>query len=746
MTDDPNTIDLNTAWDNEIKPLAIVPLISALNTDFKEKTALFSPKQYMNTYTLCYNMSAQRNSYQSELYERHGETIASYLRDEVLPALQNCHDAHLLRETVRRWSNHKIMTRWMKMFFTYLDRYYVKYNNLPTLEQASHQYFKDIVYDAIKQDVSGAVMAMINQERDDGSVDSALLKSTINVFEVMGAGKLDVYENDFEQVLLESTRDFYASKASVWLSTDTTPAYLRRAETALEVEASRIRQYLSPSTENKVIEVMIDELLAAKQTELLEKEGSGCRALLQGELLGDLARMFNLFSRLKESGLQPMADLFKAHVASLGNELVDKGCAEEGAEEDEGRGKDGQADMQLIKDLLALHDKYLDMVNKQFDGNNQFQRALKEAFVVFMNKDLGKKKTPEIMSSFCDRILKTGGEKLSEEEIETYIEKIVQLFSYLTDKDVFADIYRTQLARRLLNDRSSSSDMEKFMISRLKMKCGAQFTAKMEGMLNDLAIGADHKADFAKYLSQKSFSQCDFSVTVLTGGYWPTYTPYDSITLPSTMSTCLQLFMEFYGEKTSKRKLQWYHVLGNATVKAIYGKKTYDFNVTTLQAVVIMAFNDVPPGETVTLEALAQRTNLAEDALKRVVHSLSCGKWKVLRKDGHPKIIKSTDTFKCNTSFSCDMRKIRIPMASLENTHNPKRVEEDRSFAIEAAIVRIMKARKTLSHQQLIGEVLTQLSFFRPNAQVIKKRIEALIEREYLERDTNNASVYNYLA
>lgn len=258
----------------------------------------------------------------------------------------------------------------------------------------------------------------------------------------MGAGKLDVYENDFERVLLESTRDFYSAKASVWLSTDTTPAYLCRAETALEDEASRIRQYLSPSTENKVIEVMIEELLAVKQTELLEKEGSGCRALLQGEQLGDLSRMFNLFSRLKESGLQPMANVFKTHVTSLGNDLVDKVRSEEGAEEDDGKGKDGQVDVQLIKDLLALHDKYLDMVNKQFDSNNQFQRALKEAFAEFMNKDLGKKKTAEIMSSFCDRILKTGGEKLSEEEVETFIEKIVQLFSYLTDKDVFADIYR----------------------------------------------------------------------------------------------------------------------------------------------------------------------------------------------------------------------------------------------------------------------------------------------------------------
>eukprot|EP00297_Palpitomonas_bilix_P017858 CAMPEP_0113918000 /NCGR_PEP_ID=MMETSP0780_2-20120614/33070_1 /TAXON_ID=652834 /ORGANISM="Palpitomonas bilix" /LENGTH=164 /DNA_ID=CAMNT_0000917683 /DNA_START=72 /DNA_END=566 /DNA_ORIENTATION=+ /assembly_acc=CAM_ASM_000599 len=74
-------------------------------------------------------------------------------------------------------------------------------------------------------------------------------------------------------------------------------------------------------------------------------------------------------------------------------------------------------------------------------------------------------------------------------------------------------------------------------------------------------------------------------------------------------------------------------------------------------------------------------------------------------------------------------------------------VDEDRKHAIEAAIVRVMKARKTLDHQSLIGEVTTQLiSHFKVEPRGVKKRIEELIAREYLERDQENPNMFKYLA
>jgi cullin 4 len=76
---------------------------------------------------------------------------------------------------------------------------------------------------------------------------------------------------------------------------------------------------------------------------------------------------------------------------------------------------------------------------------------------------------------------------------------------------------------------------------------------------------------------------------------------------------------------------------------------------------------------------------------------------------------------------------VQLKETSEEHAATNKKVINDRQYQIEAAIVRIMKTRKTLTHQLLALPDLL-------------KRIESLIERDYLERDEHNLQVYNYVA
>merc|ERR1719253_371365 len=740
MASNPHIITLEEGWDNQIKKKAIDILEDMLDNGFEGRQNMFAAREYVTIYTTCYDMCTQRSPYNwsRDLYQRHGETIETYLTKTVLPALRGKTGQGgtiLLTELKHRWSNHQIMNKWLKKFFTYLDRYYVKHHSLPTLSQAGLKHFKTHIYQNSKENTTSAIISLIDEEREGEIIDKTLVKSIVELYESMGMGSLDSYTLDLEAPLLENTRSYYGRKREDWISKDSTPDYLIKAEKALGEEKTRVVEYLNPATEPKIRKVVEDEILQKVQMNLLEKEGSGCGVLLANDKADELQRMFQLFSRL-ENGLQPMASIVEKFVTSQGNACIEK----RQARLDSGQ-KDKNDDPEFVKSLIDLHEKYLAVIRETFASHHLFQKALKNSFEEIVNNDVGNYSNAELMSTFCDRILKSGGEKLSETEVEQSLDQIVQLFSFLNDKDLFAEIYRNQLAKRLLNQRSASDDAEKQMIAKLKVQCGTQFTSKMEGMLNDLAVGSEQKSEFDQRMEQQE-TKLSFGVQVLTTGNWPSYKAPE-VALPPQMTKCMDVFKEWHDAKHQKRRLTWVHSLGNATVRATYGKKSYDLQVTTLQAVVLNSFND---GKTYGFTELKEKLNLDDITLKPLMHSLSCGKHKVISKSPASNKIASTDTFAANSKFTCNMRKIRIPVASVESSHNKTRVEEDRSVAIEAATVRIMKARKTLSHQQLVAEVLSQLAFFKPQPRVIKKRIEALIDREYLERSSENNQQYNYLA
>lgn len=97
-------------------------------------------------------------------------------------------------------------------------------------------------------------------------------------------------------------------------------------------------------------------------------------------------------------------------------------------------------------------------------------------------------KSPEYLSLFIDDKLKKGVKGMSDQEIEQVLDKTMVLFRFIQDKDIFERYYKQHLAKRLLLNKSSSDDLEKSMITKLKTECGCQFTSKLEGMFKDISI------------------------------------------------------------------------------------------------------------------------------------------------------------------------------------------------------------------------------------------------------------------
>lgn len=732
------TIDLDQGWD--YMQNGIMKLKRILEGD---QETPFSSEEYMMLYTTIYNMCTQKppHDYSQQLYDKYKEAFEEYINTTVLTSLREKHDEFMLRELVKRWANHKVMVRWLSRFFHYLDRYFIARRSLPPLNEVGLSCFRDLVYDELKDKAKDAIITLIDKEREGQQIDRSLLKNVLDIFVEIGMGQMDKYEQDFEAHMLQDTGAYYSRKASNWILEDTCPDYMLKSEECLKKERDRVSHYLHSSSEPKLIERVQHQLLVVFATQLLEKEHSGCRALLRDDKVEDLSRMYRLYHKIPK-GLEPVANVFKQHITAEGTVLVQQ--AEDAAMNHAGHAVQEQV---LIRKIIELHDKYMEYVTNCFQNHTLFHKALKEAFEIFCNKTVGGSSSSELLATFCDNILKKGGgDKLGDEAIEETLEKVVKLLAYINDKDLFAEFYRKKLARRLLFDRSANDDHERSILTKLKQQCGGQFTSKMEGMVTDLTLARENQTNFDEYLSNNSNANpgIDLAVTVLTTGFWPSYKSSD-LNLPLEMVKCVEVFKGFYETKTKHRKLTWIYSLGQCNVNGKFEQKTIELIVSTYQAATLLLFNS---SDRLSYSEIMTQLNLTHDDLVRLLHSLSCAKYKILLKEPNTKTVSQNDYFEFNSKFTDRMRRIKIPLPPVDERKKiVEDVDKDRRYAIDAAIVRIMKSRKVLGHQQLVSECVEQLSrMFKPDIKAIKKRMEDLISRDYLERDKENPNMFRYLA
>lgn len=673
------------------------------------------------------------NKHGEMLYNGLVRTSTAHLK-AVAARVSEAQGESLLTALRTEWENHNKSFTVIREILMYMDRVFVKNTNRKPVHELGLDLWRDVVvrHPSIRPRMQSTLLEMIARERGGEMIDRPLVRSMAAMLADLGLG---VYSEDFESAFLERTAEFYRAESQAYIASCDCPAYLLHAERRLAEEAERVKACLHPSTGPRVASVAEAELVAAQVRPLLEMEGSGAVSLLEQDNFEPLGRMYSLFSRV--GGDADLRSVVSSHLREVGKQLVT----------DPERGKDP---VDFVQRLLELRDKYEALIMRSFCGDKSFQAAVNQAFEHFVNLN---PRSPEFISLFMDEKLRRGLKGCSEDEAEAVLDRAISLFRYLAEKDVFEKYYKQHLAKRLLHGRSTSDDAERSLLVKLRTECGYQFTSKLESMFTDMRTSSDAMADFKAHLANTQVSLgLDLSVQVLTTGAWPSPGGAQrACNLPREVDRCCEEFKNFYQSAYSGRRLAWQTGMGTAELRATFGPKRHEISCSTHQMVVLLLFNDA---EKLTYEEIAAATAIQEAELKRVLQSLACVKGKnVLRKEPMSKDISPGDVFSVNDSFTSKLYKVKIGTVAAqretetERGETRERVEEDRKPQIEAAIVRVMKARRVLGHNEVVAEVTRQLSArFNPAPAVIKKRIESLIEREYIERDAQDRTLYRYVA
>ncbi|CAH2066734.1 unnamed protein product, partial [Iphiclides podalirius] len=725
----------------------------------KNNSGLSFEELYRNAYTMVLHKHGER------LYTGLKEVVTHHLetkvREDVLHSLHN----GFLQTLNYAWTDHQTSMVMIRDILMYMDRVYVQQNDVDNVYNLGLIIFRDQVvrYGCIRDHLRQTLLELVARERRGEVVDRLAIRNACQMLMVLGINSRAVYEEDFEKPFLHQSAEFYRMESQKFLAENSAAVYIARVEARIGEEAERARHYLDETTEPRVIAVLEHELIERHMKTIVEMENSGVVHMLMHTRTAELACVYKLLSRVPE-GLRTVADAVSAHLREQGRALVTDTHHNTNA-------------IAFVQNLLDLKDRFDHFLHNSFNNDKIFKHMIAADFEYFLNLN---NKSPEFLSLFIDGKLKKGEKGMSEQEIEAVLDKTMVLFRFLQEKDVFERYYKQHLAKRLLLNKSVSDDSEKNMISKLKTECGCQFTSKLEGMFKDMTVSNTIMEEFKEHVlsAGTNLHGVDLSVRVLTTGFWPTQSATPKCNIPTAPRNAFDVFRSFYLAKHSGRQLSLQPQLGSAdlhaTFRALAGggggagggspprspppapppaaPRKHIIQVSTFQMCVLLLFNK---RERLTYEEILNETDIPEKDLVRALQSLAMGKptQRVLIKHPKTKEIEPSHQFYVNDAFTSKLHRVKIQTVAAKGESEPERretrnkVDEDRKHEIEAAIVRIMKARKRMPHTLLVAEVTEQLrSRFLPSPVVIKKRIEGLIEREYLARTPDDRKVYTYVA
>ncbi|ELU40761.1 ubiquitin ligase SCF complex subunit Cullin [Rhizoctonia solani AG-1 IA] len=759
----------------------------------KNASSLSFEENYRHAYNLV--IAKQGKMLYDGLVKLICENLDIFAREKLIPvfprteldgrdSMEMCQAGELFVKVFREvWDDHESSMSKISDLVKYMSA------NVPKItEQGSKLFLSELIHSTkypILAQLNATILLLIRMERNGTAINRSAMKQCVDVLltlrdtSIKAVFESTVYKLNLESEILQESDIYYTNRAKEMLDLHDLSEYLKlvrvqvphvisrinfiQAESFINAEQDRTHSYLSFHTSVPLQNILISKILTPHTARLLkgpeasapevssaltQKQNTALDLLIDTERTEDLARLLRMFQLPpEESGIKLLRLRLKESIIGRGktiNEECDEDAVATTKQSTDGK-KAGEASaksmavqtaIKWMTDVLALKDHFDRLLANSWGGEVSMQTAINEAFESFINMN---KRAAEFVSLFIDDHLKKGTKLKTESEMNTLIDRTISIFRFISDKDVFERYYKTHLAKRLLQSRTTDDEAEREMIGKLKIECGFAFTQKLEGMFHDIRLSGELTDSFRGFIQRvtegdDSAVTIDMQTSILTAGIWPitNTTDFGGYIMPPIIAKHVSYFERFYNTRHSGRKLSWQPNYGSADIRVAFKTRKHELNLTTAAMIVFLEIKEA--------------TGLPDVDLQRQLQSLACAKYKVLRKHPASRSVSTTDTFTFNYDFTAPLQRIKIQTVASKAESNEERreteekVEEERKLQTEACIVRVMKDRKHMAHNDLINEVTRQLaSRFTPVPVAIKKRIEALIERG------GDKKSYNYL-
>ncbi|KAF4587246.1 putative SCF complex member Cullin 1 [Ophiocordyceps camponoti-floridani] len=756
----PNREDIGATWDY------LQAGISHIMLDLEKGIDM---QMYMGVYTAVHNFCTSQKSVAGgltggpamhsshrgahllgeELYNNLINYLRGHLEQLVVDSRLHTEEA-LLTYYIKEWQRYTTAAKYIHHLFRYLNRHWVKREidegkkNIYDVYTLHLVQWRKVLFDKVSSKVMDAVLKLVEKERSGETIEHGQIKQVVDSFVSLGLDEadpskstLDVYRYHFERPFLAATKEFYQAESKQFVAENSVIEYMKKADARLAEEEERVSMYLHQDIAVSLKRTCNVALIADHST-LLRDE---FQQLLDADREEDMARMYRLLSRIPE-GLEPLRAKFETHVRKAGLAAVEKVQSSEG---------DKLEPKVYVDALLEVHSQYQLLVKKAFNEEAEFTRSLDNACREFVNrnavcKSTSSTKSPELLAKYTDVLLRKSTTSIEEADLDRILSQIMIVFRYIEDKDVFQRFYSRMLARRLVHSNSSSDDAETTMITKLKSACGFEYTNKLQRMFQDVQISKDLNKEFSDHVKgMGSVSGVDSAFSILGTGFWPLTPPATLFQPPAEIATEIDRFVRFYKHKHDGRKLTWLWHLCKGEIKTCYCKSSktpYTLQVSIYQMAILLLFNEK---DAHTYDDIVSATQLSTEVLDQALSVLLKAKVLLLAGEGGERSGPGErpgpgKTLNLNYEFKSKKIRVNLNLGGIKETKQEeaetnKTIEEDRKLVLQSAIVRIMKARKKMKHTQLMSETINQIrSRFVPKVGDIKKCIEILLDKEYLER------------